>query len=167
MARYESPKYTVLKQEGPFEIRAYEPFATSAYIGDDLSGKRGFPVLFNYISGRNENKQKIAMTIPVINDFSLSMSSMEFVIPPSFHKDGIPKPTDERLSIKHYDAHQAVSIRFSGRITDRSIEKHTEKLKIWCKQNNINVKGMIRLHRYNSPFSLPCLRHNEIVMMID
>ncbi len=167
MARYESPSYTVLKSDGPFELRAYDAFSTSAYIGDDLSGKSGFPVLFNYISGRNETKQKISMTIPVINDFSLSQGSMEFVIPPSFHKEGIPKPVDERLTIKHYEPHKAVAVRFSGRINDKKIESYTDKLKAWCETNNIQTKGMVRLQRFNSPFSLPCLRHNEIVMMTD
>ena len=62
-AGYKSAPYQTTQQEGPFEVREYPALqlATTGMSGEDKSFRR----LFNYISGQNETKQKIAMTTPV------------------------------------------------------------------------------------------------------
>jgi hypothetical protein len=62
MGRYESLKYDVAVQEGPFEIRMYEPFDTISCDENELKGTRGFRTLFSYISGDNDKRQTISMT---------------------------------------------------------------------------------------------------------
>ena len=64
----EGPKYRILKKDGDFEIREYEPYiiAKTTVKGtyEEASGK-AFKILAGYIFGKNKNDKKIAMTSPV------------------------------------------------------------------------------------------------------
>jgi hypothetical protein len=65
----EEAKYTVIMKEESFELRKYEPHivAETMVEGDfDKAGNEGFRRLFKYISGENQKKQSIAMTVWVI-----------------------------------------------------------------------------------------------------
>ena len=64
----EEAKYTVLKKEGHLELRQYAPhIVAETLVESDFegAGNKAFRRLFNYISGNNESRQKIAMTAPV------------------------------------------------------------------------------------------------------
>ncbi|MBM3964868.1 MAG: heme-binding protein, partial [Planctomycetes bacterium] len=67
---YESAEYKVIESEGKFEIREYPDLMLAATTTNlDSQGRDGsFMKLFRYISGANENKQKISMTNPVFMD---------------------------------------------------------------------------------------------------
>ena len=162
MSRYESPKYEVIKSDGPIEIRQYEAFHTSSVDEKELSGRSGFGVLFSYISGQNKQKEKMSMTIPVINEFSNDTMSMEFVIPEKYQPKDIPSPLSPNVQIKHYKARKVASYRFSGRTHPQKIALVIELLQTWLKKNNIEAEDYYMLARYNPPFSLPMLRRNEV-----
>ena len=65
---YETAPYRVLRQDGPVELRAYDPYLVAEVR---VSGPRqqavgrGFRTLASYIFGDNAASQKIAMTAPV------------------------------------------------------------------------------------------------------
>ena len=166
MSKYETPTYKVILKEDKFEVRAYEAFNTSSVIENNLKGNSGFGVLFSYISGNNKETQKMAMTVPVINTFDDQAMTMEFVVPSTF-KDHIPTPNNEYLKIKHYPKQFRASLTFSGNANKKSVEKHKQMLNDWVMKNDFEVSGMYRLARYNTPFSLPFLRRNEIMVDIE
>ncbi len=167
MPKYEAPKYEVIKKDRKFEIRLYEEFDTTSVDEKKLSGYSGFNLLFSYISGNNQNQEKISMTVPVINEFNESSMSMEFVVPSKYKGTNIPIPTNPNLITKHYPKHHAASISFSGLSTSRHVEKEKNKLDVWMKDNHVVSTGPYRLARFNTPFSLPFLRHNEIIVDIE
>ncbi|MFU8793663.1 MAG: SOUL family heme-binding protein [Acholeplasmataceae bacterium] len=162
MSHYESPTYEVIKSDGPIEIRQYEAFYTSAVDEQSLSGRSGFGVLFSYISGQNKQKEKMAMTIPVINEFSNDTMSMEFVIPKKYANKEIPNPLSPNVQIKHYPARKVATYRFSGRTHPKKIALVIDQLHAWLKENHIESEDYYILARYNPPFSLPMLRRNEV-----
>ena len=69
MSIYERPEYKVILSEPPFEIRLYESFWIVEYSNEtDPDILNGFGTLFRYISSENQNRQKINMTVPVIEE---------------------------------------------------------------------------------------------------
>lgn len=65
---YETPPYTVLREDGKFEVRAYDSMIVAEVTIADAEGaapNAAFGPLFSYISGRNTAQSKIAMTAPV------------------------------------------------------------------------------------------------------
>ena len=64
----EEAKYSVVQQDGKFEIRDYEPYLLAEVEVDgafEEAGNKAFRYLFKYISGTNQPQAEIAMTAPV------------------------------------------------------------------------------------------------------
>lgn len=67
----ESPKYTLEKSEGKFEIRNYEGYILAQVEVDaDFSGSinEGFDILAGYIFGNNRSRTKVPMAAPVTGE---------------------------------------------------------------------------------------------------
>ncbi len=166
MAKYDQPKYTLILQDGPFELRSYQPFFTASVAENHLHGNQGFRTLFAYISGENEKQEKMAMTIPVINDGLNETMTMEFVLPLDYTEQTVPQPTLDKTEIKHYPEHIAAVYRFNGSATKHDLGEHQARLFEWIEGQGFQIVGSVRLARYNSPFSVPFLRHNELIFTV-
>ncbi len=166
MAKYDQPKYNIILQDGPFELRSYQPFFTAAVSENHLHGTQGFRTLFSYISGENQRQEKMAMTIPVINDALDQQMTMEFVLPLDYTEETIPKPLQNNTIIKHYPHHLAAVYRFNGSALKQDLETFKKNLIEWIHQQGFQPEGCHRLARYNSPFSVPLLRHNELIFTV-
>jgi len=98
--------YEVLKKIEDIEIRQY-PQVVFAVV-EDNSGDSGFGLLFQYISGENKTRRKIAMTAPVITSEKITMTApvitgknyMAFALPPSYTKETVPIPTNPSVKIE-------------------------------------------------------------------
>jgi hypothetical protein len=158
---YESPDYQIIKKVDEFELRLYHHFHTVSIQESSLRGYSGFGYLFNYISGNNKTSTKMKMTVPVINDMDANEQSMEFVIP-KVHESDIPQPNDSHMKIKDYPSQHILVYRFSGLINQAKLESIVEKMnKILPTLNMVRV-GAPKIARYNGPYTLPFLRHNEV-----
>jgi hypothetical protein len=158
---YESPDYQIIKKVDEFELRLYHHFHTVAVQESSLGGYSGFGYLFNYISGDNKTSTKMKMTVPVINDLESNQQSMEFVIP-KIHETKIPQPNDSLMTIKHYPSQHVLVHRFSGLINQDKLNSIIENMhKILPILNMVHV-GAPKIARYNGPYTLPFLRHNEV-----
>ena len=67
---YESAAYSVIQSDAMFEVREYPDLlmATTEMRFSTQGNDGSFSRLFSYISGANENNQKVAMTTPVFMD---------------------------------------------------------------------------------------------------
>lgn len=160
-AMYESPSYTIIKKEKPFELRQYQDFFTVTVKENSLKGYSGFTSLFNYISGNNNSQSKMKMTIPVINDLDPKEPTMEFVIP-SLHVNQIPQPKESAMDIKHYPAHMVLVYVTSGNINQHRLDEIVSELQTYIQTHHLVKQGYEKIARYNGPFTLPFLRHNEV-----
>ena len=158
---YESPSYTMVRKFSDSELRFYDAFSTVAVKENSLSGNSGFGYLFNYISGGNQSKTKMNMTVPVINDTDQEIPTMEFVIP-KIHTNQVPQPQHHNMLIKHYPAQYVLVKTFSGLVSETRMKAIEEVLMNRAAKEQIQINGKVKIARYNSPFSLPFLRHNEI-----
>ena len=90
---YEEPSFAVVKINESYEIRYYnERIVVQTHNTNQNSG---FRKLFNYISGKNSNSEKIAMTVPVTQTNNL----MQFYLPIKFDQENTPIPTDDDVNI--------------------------------------------------------------------
>ncbi|KAF0092044.1 MAG: putative heme-binding protein [Fusobacteria bacterium] len=166
MPRYQTVSYEVLKKDGDFEIRSYESFFTVITNESNIGETMGFNKLFSYISGNNANKEKISMTVPVINDLSENHMTTEFVMPRQFAETGPPNPDDQGVTIRRYEKHLIAAITFSGNVDSVKILNYKNQLIEWLAKTQWKTSGDFLLARYNSPFSLPFLRKNEILAIL-
>ena len=166
MSRNETAPYEVLKKEGSFEIRKYDTFFTVTAKESEIGETMGFNQLFSYISGENATHETIAMTVPVLNDLSEDHRTTEFVMPERFTKEGPLSPLNPGLGVHKYEKCLMASISFSGSIDAERIRSHKNQLVEWLATTEWEPTGRFLLARYNSPFSLPVFRTNEVLAVL-
>ncbi len=185
----ETPKYTVLKEDGDFELRRYEPriVAEVSVDGDlDSASGKGFRILADYIFGNNrvapnasvtvapEASTKIAMTAPVslepIGQTKALTGAREwrvaFTMPSEYSLATLPKPTNPSIRIREIPAKTCAAVRYSGMNTEHRINDETRRLLEWTQNQGLPVLGVPELARYNPPWTLPMFRRNEILVPI-
>jgi effector-binding domain-containing protein len=163
---YESPTYTETLVEGHFSIREYTTFKTVKADQAKMNGYGTFDALFGYISGQNQNRTSMKMTVPVINDLQDEGMTMEFVIP-KLHSDHTPSPSMSALEIKTYPSTLVAVARFSGSTSFDKIEQERLALLQWVESKGYKTQGTVKIARYNAPFTPGFLRRNEIWISIE
>lgn len=164
---YESAEYRVIEKDGEFELREY-PELTMAATKTQQGRNGSFMRLFGYISGENENQQKIAMTTPVFMemDDQLREQKMSFVLPKQFSVDAAPVPAGERVTISTRPAGRYAVIRFSGRLNQKSMQQAEIKLRKWIVVKGWQPTDFLESAGYDPPMTPPPLRRNEILIKL-
>jgi hypothetical protein len=120
----------------------------------------------NYIFGGNQQKQKIAMTAPVIMNMSDADASMSFVMPSQYQMSELPIPNSKAVSLVKQDSMILAVLQFGGFSSDEKIAKHAQLLTQVLEKNNIRTKGSLLYMGYNAPWDL-INRRNEVAFQID
>lgn len=166
----ETPNYKVIKTLGDVEIREYpQMILAQTKLGGkryDSNGNKGFSVVANYIFGGNYQKQKIAMTAPVIMNMSDTDASMSFVMPSQYQLSELPTPNSTAVALVSQDSMKLAVLRFGGFSSDEKIAKHAQILTQVLEENNIRIKGSLLYMGYNAPWDL-INRRNEVAFQID
>ncbi|HUT00484.1 MAG TPA: heme-binding protein [Candidatus Thermoplasmatota archaeon] len=165
--------YNVIKKIGVIEIRQY-PKVIFAIVEDNINDS-GFGLLFQYISGENKTRRKIAMTAPVVTSEKIKMTApvisrknyMAFALPSSYSKETVPVPTNPAVKIEIHPEKTMAVLRFGGRSGDTRVQKYIQELITALKNHTMQIKGEPVLMRYNSPFTPGFLRRNEVAVEID
>ena len=161
---YEEANYEVVKEKKNYEIRKY---SDRLVIETNSVQGNGFKKLFNYISGNNEKKEEIKMTVPVTQEIKNGNMTMQFYLPSKFNKDNAPKPSNSEIQILTIEGGYYAVIKYSGRSSDQNFLKNKEILDKELRQDNITVLSPPIRASYNSPFTLPILKRNEVMYRID
>ena len=161
---YEEANYEVVKENKEYEIRKY---SDRLVVETNSTEGNGFRKLFNYISGNNEESQEIKMTVPVTQEIKNENMTMQFYLPLKFNKNNAPKPSNSDIKILTIDGGYYAVIKYSGRSSDKNFLKNKDILKKQLKQDNITIKGSPIRASYNSPFTLPMLKRNEVMYRIN
>ena len=180
----EEAKYSVSEKQDRHEIREYAPaIVAEVIVYDDFENASGvaFRQLFNYISGKNTAREKIAMTAPVAQKpqpEKIAMTSpvgqrktgqgwaVSFMMPASYTMATLPVPDDPSIVLREIPAHRAAAIRYSGRWTEKSYQQQYALLQEWIKARNLEVTGEPVWARYNAPFTPWFMRRNEILVPV-
>ena len=162
---YEEANYEVVKQNKVYEIRKYSDRLAIETITSNESSS--FRKLFNYISGNNENKEKISMTTPVTQIEKKGSMTMQFYLPSKFNKDNTPRPSNSDIKILNIKGGYYAVIKYSGRASDKNFIKHKSILENELKKDDISILSTPIKATYDGPFTLPMNRRNEVMFEIN
>lgn len=184
----EEPKYTLIAEDKPYEIREYEPMiiAEVRISGDrDSATNRGFRIIADFIFGNNQGtdqaSQNIAMTAPVtiekqaqaklpLNSTQEELADgewrIQFVMPSEFTLNSLPKPKNSLIDIRQIPRKTYATYVYSGLNGVEKVSKITEDLRTWIDKNNYQAIGNPQLARYNPPWTLPLFRRNEVLIEV-
>ena len=161
---YEEANYEIVKENKIYEIRKYP---NRLVIETNSIQGNGFRKLFNYISGNNKDNKEIKMTVPVTQKIKNGNMTMQFYLPSKFNKDNAPKPVNSEVKILTIEGGYYAVIEYSGRSSDKNFLKNKDILDKALKQDNLLVLSPPIRASYNSPFTLPILKRNEVMYRVD
>lgn len=182
----EEPGFTLTARLDEVEFRQYRPYMVAETLVAGVTDREeasntGFRRLFRYISGENTVRAKIAMTAPVQQapvSRKIAMTApvqqvpadggwrIAFVVPGEFDAETVPRPTNPEVTIRAVPGQLMAVLRYSGRWTDENHQRHTRLLLDALAKAGIEVQGTPVLAAYNSPFSLPIVRRNEVMVAV-
>ena len=161
----EQLKYETIDVNEVYEIRKY---SDRLVVETETSNQNSnFRKLFNYISGSNEENQEIKMTAPVTQIEKNGNMTMQFYLPSKFDENNVPSPTNSDVKVLNMKGGYFAAITYSGRASDKNFIKHKEILENQLKKDNITILSPAIRATYNSPFTLPMLRRNEVMFEIE
>ena len=177
----EEPTYSVVQKTDQFEVRQYAPYLVAEVVVPgpaSEAGKQGFSLLGGYIFGKNKGERKLEMTAPVTQQAAppvkLEMTApvtqaatpggflVQFVMPKGYTLATLPEPLDAKVKLREVPGNRVAVIRFSGSWSQSLYEEKLETLRGALSAAGMATVGEPVSSRYNSPFSLPFLRRNEI-----
>ncbi|MEI7474458.1 MAG: heme-binding protein [bacterium] len=183
MPKIEQSEYIVTKIDKNIEIRTYEPVILAEVSTEgnrNEAANKAFFILVDYIKGENISNEKIAMTAPVkqqgekiamtapVNQSGENKNwKVSFTMPSKYTMETIPTPEDNRIRLYQTPKEERIVIKFAGIWSDSNFTKNKIKLEKYIKDNNLKIKGDALYAYYNSPFSIPFLRRNEVMYVLN
>ena len=182
---FETSGCEVVLKDGRFEIRQYPDALVAETVVDAEYSKAGsvaFRRLAGYIFGGNKSRAQISMTTPVIQQKAserIAMTApvmqeksgrgwrMTFVLPAKYTMETVPEPVDTQVVIRKETGRKVAVIRYSGWLSEASMESNTDKLKGWIEQKGYKATSPPRLAAYDPPWTVPFLRRNEVHIDIE
>jgi hypothetical protein len=160
--RYESQPYEIIQSMDDLEIRFYPPAMmakTKANTGNPFS------TLFRYISGDNQNNEKIEMTTPVYMYPEDGTSAMEFVLPKKYIQEDAPAPSGTNVKIYESKPGYFAAVRYGGYSNASKVKIHTDRLMSEIQKRNLKAISNPVVLSYDSPYKV-MNRRNEILVEV-
>lgn len=176
----EEPDYAVIRKLGVVEVRFYAPYVVAQVLvagPESDAGNQGFPILADYIFGKNKGERKLAtgapvtqiaastrleMTAPVTQAAAPGGYLVQFVLPKSVSRESAPEPIDSHIQLRTVPQNKLAAIAYSGFWSDANYSEHLEKLRSALRAANVDWKGEPVYARYNPPWTPWFMRRNEI-----
>ena len=113
---------------------------------------------------RDGSSTKIAMTTPVTQVQAEERFVVRFMMPSEFSAESLPTPSDDRVIIEEVGERRLAALRYSGRWTKNSFERHLNELRETLDQAGLTTAGEPIWARYDPPWKPWFLRHNEVLL---
>lgn len=180
----EEPAFEVLQRHAQFELRQYKPYLVAeVWVPGpaEAAGNAAFEYLGGYIFGKNKGSRKIAMTAPVAQSpapVKIEMTApvaqtpaeggfiVQFAMPREFTMDTLPEPTNPKVKLREMPARRYAVIQYTGSWSQSLYQSKLATLREATAAAGLLTEGEPIFARYNSPFSLPPFRRNEIWLAV-
>ena len=182
----EEPGYELVRKSDGYELRRYAGYcvAETEVAGSQTdAGNAGFRILAKYIFGANQSQQSIAMTAPVLQAQSetIAMTApvtqqpgaapgtyvVQFTMPSKYTLQTLPQPNDAQVRLRQLPDRLVAVRAYGGGWSLARYDMELAALLEAMQRDGLVAIGAPQWARYNSPFSLPFMRRNEIWLEID
>ena len=182
----EEPGYELVRKSDGYELRRYAGYcvAETEVAGSQTdAGNAGFRILAKYIFGANQSQQSIAMTAPVLQAQSetIAMTApvtqqpgaapgtyvVQFTMPSKYTLQTLPQPNDAQVRLRQLPDRLVAVRAYGGGWSLARYDTELAALLEAMQRDGLVAIGAPQWARYNSPFSLPFMRRNEIWLEID
>ena len=166
---YKEPEYNLIKKDGAIEMRQYSDYViakTSIKQGNMMHNSDMFRTLAGYIFGSNNDNQSIPMTAPVITQNNQSDYEMIFFMLDVDKPEELPEPNDKAIILEKIEIGKTVSIKFGMWATLTRVAKYKKILDQYIYENNIEIDSELMVAQYNSPWTIPPFRKNELIYKV-
>jgi len=171
----ECPEYELTMQATEnIEIRKYNK---SSWVSTEMKNgsmdslkSKGFWTLYNYISGKNANKEKIEMSAPVLTKMNSNVAftendtvgTMSFYLGHKYESEVAPQPEDSNAFLSTLESKTYAVISYGGYSNQNYQEEHLRILGSYLEKSKLKyVKEYYFIAGYDSPFRF-IGRHNEV-----
>lgn len=177
----EEPPYTLVEQDGDFEIRDYPALIVAEVTveGDRReASNRGFRPLANYIFGGDRPSEKIEMTAPVTSTRAgetIAMTApvtsapagegewrVAFIMPAGWTMDTLPAPGDADVTLREIAPRRVAVLQFSGLMGETRVAEKLEALQAILARRGLTALSPPTYAAYNPPWIPGPFRRNEI-----
>ncbi len=165
----EQQPYELVERFDAFEIRNYPQHVLVEVITRGpfvQAGNVAFQPLVSYISGRNLDRKKFAMTAPVIqtpNDTD-DEHRVAFVLPAGVKPTDVPTPVDGYVTTRIVPEHRVAAVRFGGGWNEEKFKSEGAKLKAAVMARGLEIDGDVYYARFDPPWKPGFLKHNEALI---
>lgn len=174
----EEPDYRALTSDGDYQIRDYPAVTVAETVVEgprrDALG-RGFRVLADYIFAKSRNGEKLAMTVPVMQDGGDPMASdpplfddelegawrTRFVMPAGRDAADLPEPP-AGVELVEIPPRKVAVVTFPGFADDKLLAEQEGRLRGWLARRGEAVEAAPEYAFYNSPMIPGPLRRTEV-----
>ena len=174
----EEPDFRPLESDGDYQIRDYPAITVAETVVDGPRHDaldQGFRILADYIFARSRDGEKLAMTVPVMQDSGDPMASdpplfdddlegawrTRFVMPDGRGTDDLPDPPPG-IDLVELPPRKVAVVSFSGIASDRLLADQEDRLRGWLARRGEIISAEPEYAFYNSPMIPGPLRRNEV-----
>ena len=174
----EEPDYRALTSDGDYQIRDYAAMTVAETV---VNGPRknaldqGFRTIADYIFAKSRDGEKLAMTVPVMQDAGSPMASdpplfddelqgawrTRFVMPGGRTADELPDPPTG-IELVELPPRKVAVVSFSGVANERLLAAQEDRLRGWLARRGEKSDAEPEYAFYNSPMIPGPLRRNEV-----
>jgi hypothetical protein len=169
------PAYSVVERGDGFQLRRYAPFIVAettvpgAFADADNAA---YPLLLDYIRGRNSGGRKVPMMAPVMQQAAAAADGergwrVQFVMPREYPLGMLPAPADAAVALRPQPERLVAAVRFGGGWQEARWQEHAaELLNALARAGRASV-GEPVFARYNAAFVPGLLRRNEVLVAVE
>jgi hypothetical protein len=169
-SRIEEPKYHVVARHDGLEVRAYAPriLAQTTVDGSfEQAPNDGFRRIAKFIFGDNTSGDKVAMTAPVTQQSTAAGSwIITFTMPARYSMETLPKPVDDRVTLRQQDPKTYAALQFTGFNTRANVDEAIARVRQIAGSQGLKLRGEPIYARYNPPWTPWFWRRNEILIEV-
>lgn len=171
MSRYEQPSYDVVADGDGYEVRRYDSYLvaeTTVSGGYGSTGNEAFRRLAGFIFGRNSERTKMKMTVPVTHEpIDDGHHRYRFVMERAYDEDTLPLPLDDSIEVVRVPEGHYAALRFRGGRDERRFRRAEAALEARMKSDGIARSGPAAAAVYDGPYVPAPLRRNEVLIPAD
>ncbi|MEC7182645.1 MAG: heme-binding protein [Bdellovibrionota bacterium] len=166
MGNEETPTFNLIEKEGQFELRHYPEMVVAKVVSQE-SDNAMFRKLAGYIFGGNETESQIKMTAPVFMQSKSGQNTMMFYMPSKYSLDTLPEPNSQEVELGTISFGKVAVIKYSGFNPMRKRKANFEKLMNWIEKKGLEIyDNEFYSAGYDSPWTLPWKRKNEVMVLV-